>query len=84
MNQVQIYTLLNSHGFNESDAKLFVSALKENEDHATKADLKDIKADLKDLEIRLLEAINSQTWKFLGGLALLGFAFKVADMLMHR
>lgn len=77
MNQVQIYTLLNSHGFNESDAKLFVSALKENEDHATKADL-------KDLEIRLLQAINNQTWKFLGGLALLGFAFKVADMLMHR
>lgn len=43
----------------------------------------DLEVGLKDLEIRLLKAINDQTMKFLGGLAILGFAFKLADMFLH-
>ena len=43
-----------------------------------------IPIDIKDLEIRLTREMNAQTWKFLGGLALIAVVFKIAEMIFQK
>lgn len=91
MNTFKARRILQDSGFTKENAESFVDAINEHDNVATKSDI-------KDLEIRMLgefkkvsddfskvyQALNSMTWKFLGGIALLGVIFKFADYLIHK
>jgi len=50
---------------------------------ATKSDIKDLKGDIKDLEVKFHKELNTQTNKFLGILVALGTIFKLLEIFAH-
>lgn len=77
---------MEAQGFSKENAEGMVKALQENQELVTKTDLKEsvstLRSEMKDMEIRLLGAINAQTWKFIGSIGLIAVLFKLAEMII--
>jgi hypothetical protein len=97
---MRAYKAFISLGYEEAKVDEVIASLSEMDtEAATKGDLGDlkqaIKEDIRDakesltkeisnLEIRLLRELNSQTWKFLGGLAVIGIVLKMGELLIQH
>lgn len=79
MKASQAYKILVDSGFSKENVQALVEVFSDPIDSEHLA----TKGDLKELEIRILNEIHSQTWKFLSGMALLGIIFKLADLFIH-
>lgn len=78
MNSVKVYQTFLHLGLSEQEADEVVKALAErNSDNATKTDI-------NDLELRLVREMKHQTSVYIGGLAALGIAFKIAEILIQK
>jgi hypothetical protein len=76
MNQVKVFQLLERNGFKKEDAQEFVDQLEQNDTNlATKRDLSELKSEI-------VARIDSQTWRFLGGLSVLLIILKLIET--HR
>jgi hypothetical protein len=89
MNQIKVYEILEQQGFSKDNAKALIEYMSERDtEAATKGDIKDLKSEIKidmgNLEVRILKEMRDQTWKFIGGLALVGVVFKLADLVIHK
>ena len=91
MSGLKLYKQLTDVGESKEKAEVLANAFEELEkrypevtDLATKASVKEselrLQKEIKEVEVRILTVINRQTWSMLGGIALLGVVFKLADM----
>lgn len=59
-----------------------IEEAKKGPDLSQLATKQDLATNILGLEVRLMKAMNDQTWKFIGGVALLGVIFKLAEMFL--
>jgi hypothetical protein len=88
MNPIKVYEILEQQGFSKDNAKALIEYMSERDtEAATKGDVKDLKSEIKNdignLEVRLSREMRDQTWKFVGGVALISTIFKLADVFIH-
>jgi hypothetical protein len=85
MNQIKIYQVLENHGFGKEDAQLLVDALSERDtEAATKGDLKDLELRITQQFVAVHKEMNTQTNRFIAGVAIIGVVFKLADLFIHK
>lgn len=82
MGELKLYQDIKNAPDDDSRFQIIAHAIEEAKkpdiSHLVTADYLDKR--LAEQEVRILKAINEQTWKFVGSIALLGVIFKIAEM----
>jgi hypothetical protein len=88
-NKIAAFKALEDSGFTRQNAEIFLNSIENDETHlATKGDINSLKLEIhsikNEMEMKLHKELNSQTWKFLGGLITLGTIFKAMDIIIQH